>query len=240
MANTQRLSTLTNVVLALCALTVTGLVVRRELFPPATAAAAAAPEDRPGAVRLVPEWRAYGVEGHRWGPGPAPVDIVVFSDYQCPACRKLAEGLDSIRAEFPAQVAVVNRHYPLASHPFALPAARASECAARQGRFEAMHGALFASQPMIGIDPWSKMAQAARLPDLPAFERCMAETGPIATVARDTVAGHRLRVTGTPTFLINNQRYVGSPPLPVLRDLVRRAMAQAPADAGAATASLSR
>jgi protein-disulfide isomerase len=235
MRNTQqRLSMLANMVLVLCALAVTGLMVRREFFP-STAAAAS----RPGAMRLVPDWRLYAAEGHRSGPAPAPVEIVVFSDYQCPACRMLAEGLEAIRREFPGQVAVVNRHFPLSAHPYALPAARASECAARQGRFDAMHAALFATQSTLGIDPWRRIAQAAQVPDLPAFDGCMADTGPIAAVARDTAAGRRLEVTATPTFLINDARYVGAPPQGTLRQIVRRAVERA-ADAGggrAATAS---
>jgi protein-disulfide isomerase len=227
MRNRQWLSTAANAVLVICAVVVTALVVRREFFP----ASAAASADRPGAMTLVADWRSYGAEGHRWGPGAAPVSVVVFSDYQCPACRRLAEDLKAIRAEFPEQVAVVNRHFPLSTHPFALPAARASECAARQGRFEAMHHALFAAQPTIGVEPWSGFARDARVPDLPAFEACMAETGPLPAVARDTASARGLKVVATPTFLINGERYVGSPPLPKLRELVKRAIDAAPAAA---------
>ena len=182
MRNTQWLSTLTNVVLVGCALVVTGVLVRREFF----GADAASPEAG-GQMRRVPDWARYAAEGHRAGPAATPVNVVVFSDYQCPACRKLAEDLKDVREEFGDQVAVVNRHFPLASHPAAIPAARASECAARQGAFEAMHGALVAGQSRIGDAPWGRFAQEAGVRDLPAFDACMAETGPIAAVGRDTV-----------------------------------------------------
>lgn len=221
MRKTQWASTLTNAVLVLCAVAVTAMLVRREFF---SSTAGATP---PGDMKTIADWRPYAAVGHRWGPETAPVSVVVFSDYQCPACRKLAEDLKAIRAEFPA-VAVVNRHFPLASHPFALPAARAGECAARQGRFEAMHHALFAGQPMIGVDPWTRYARDARVPDMPAFEACMAETGPMDAVARDTVAGRSLEMKATPTFLINGERYVGAPPLSKLRELVRTAVEKAP------------
>lgn len=225
MRATQWISTLTNVVLVLCALVVTGLVVRREFFhSPAAASASAAPEP----VTVVDDWRGYAAAGHRWGPEAAPVSLVVFSDYQCPACRRLAEDLKAIRAEFPEQVAVVIRHIPIASHPFALPAARASECAARQDRFVAFHHALFAGQALIGVDPWTRFARDARLPDLPAFDACMAETGPVAAVERDRAAARRLEVDRTPTLLINEHRYAGAPPLSTLRERVRRAVEQAP------------
>jgi predicted DsbA family dithiol-disulfide isomerase len=233
MRTTQWISTLTNVVLVLCAVVVTGLVVRREFFRSPGAAASAAPEP----VTVVDDWRGYAAEGHRWGPDAAPVSLVVFSDYQCPACRRLAEDLKAIRADFPEQVAVVIRHIPIASHPFALPAARASECAARQERFIAFHHALFAGQALIGVDPWTRFAQDARLPDLPAFDACMAETGPVAAVERDRAAGRRLEVDRTPTLLINEHRYAGAPPLSTLRERVQRAVEQASRTARAAAAT---
>lgn len=211
-----------NAVIALCVLTVTGLALRQQFFPSAAQAAAA----NPGQRKVIDDWKPYAAEGHRWGPAAAPVTIVVFSDYQCPACSKLAENLEAIQAEFP-QVAVVNRHFPLSSHPFAVPAARAAECAARQGSFEPMHHALFADQHMIGVDPWTRIAQNARVPNIPAFDACMAETGPIASVARDTLAARTLQVSATPTFLLNDERFVGSPSLGTLRDLVRKAAEKA-------------
>lgn len=211
-----------NAVIALCVLAVTGLVLKQNFFPSDAEAAAA----KQGQRKVIDDWKPYAAVGHRWGPAAAPVTIVVFSDYQCPACRSLAENLKSIRAEFP-QVAVVNRHYPLTSHPFAFSAAQAAECAARQGSFEPMHYALFADQHLIGVDSWAKIAQEARVADIPAFEACMAQTAQIATVVRDTVAAHGLEVTATPTFLVNEERFVGSPPLSTLRKLVQEAVEKA-------------
>jgi len=54
------------------------------------------------------------------------VEIVVFADFQCPACRMLARDLKAIRAEFPRYVAVRYRHAPLPIHPFAVEAAHAA------------------------------------------------------------------------------------------------------------------
>jgi len=217
MRNPVQPSTLANGALALCAVIVTLLVVRREFFPPAP------PQAPPMRVTRVANWRAYAASGHRSGPAGAPVNIVVFSDFQCPACRTLALHLKAIQEEFPQQVAVVHRHSPLRIHPFAVAAARASECAARQDRFEAYHDALFAEQPSIGLASWSRFASDAGMPDLPAFERCVAAAGPEAALARDTLDARALRVAGTPTVLINDLRFTGTPPLDSLRAFVRRA-----------------
>jgi protein-disulfide isomerase len=221
----------TNVVLALCAVTVTALVVRQDLFPPR-------PPQRPHGTEQVADWRRYAAQGHRSGPAGAPVDIVVFSDFQCPACRMLAGYLDAIRMEFPDQVALVRRHAPLAIHAHAVEAARASECAARQGRFDQFHDALFQAQASIGTAPWSRFAQMAGVPDEPAFEACTAETGPVAALQRDTADARGLKLRSTPTFMINGVLFRGTPPMDTLRAYVQRAagLAQAPAGAPGAAA----
>jgi protein-disulfide isomerase len=207
------------VLLTLCALATTALVVRRELF----ASRPQAPE-RP--VRIS-GWREFAREGHRMGPAGAPVTVVVFSDFQCPFCGTLMSRLNAVRQAHPQDVSVVYRHYPLSSHPHALAAARASDCAAAQGRFDAYHDALFAAQDSIGTTEWDRFAQTAGVPDLPRFRACAAETGPLASVARDTVAGERLRVSGTPTLLINDLRLQGAVPQDSLDAYVRRARAAA-------------
>lgn len=222
----DRLLNLAVGVLTLCALVVTGLVVRRELASE-PARVAEQPE-------VVPEWRAFAAGGHRMGPADAPVTIVEFSDFQCPFCRVLADRLRTIRERYPEQVAMVYRHYPLQIHPFALPAVRASECAAAQGRFAAFHDALFARQDSLGIVPWTRFATAAEVPDTAAFRRCADESGAIPALARDTLAGSRLNVTGTPTLLINNVRFGGVPPLDTLDAYVKAALSGLAAGAAAA------
>lgn len=213
----QRLSAAGSAAVVLCAVVLTALVVRRELF---SAPPRSAPREQ-----VVADWRSYAAEGRRTGPADAPVTVVVFSDFQCPACRMLAESLDSVTARRPGQVAVVYRHFPLSSvHPYATAAARASECAAGQGRFEAFHDALFREQALLGIQPWRSFAAGAGVADLDAFDRCVAGTAPDAAILRDGRAGERLRVTGTPTVLINQHRFQGAPPLAELERQIERAL----------------
>jgi protein-disulfide isomerase len=199
-------------ILVLCALAVTGLVVRREF------ANAAEPENI-----TVSNWQRYASVGHRMGPTDAAVVITVFSDFECPACRILATNLDVLRARYPDDIAVIYRHFPLASHANAGSAARASECAAEQGRFEAYHNALFAAQDSLGRWPWERFAASAKIPDSAAFAGCVARDGSPATVARDSAAALKLGVRGTPTLLINGTRIYGTPPLPVLERAVLQA-----------------
>jgi predicted DsbA family dithiol-disulfide isomerase len=188
-------------VLVVCAVVVTGLVVRRELFPPA--AAASIPP-----VTIVENWREYAQAGHRMGPAAAPVSIAVFADFQCPYCAMAAPSLHELRVRHPHDVAVIFRHYPLPSHLYAAAAARASECAADQGRFEAFHDA----------------ADRAGVADRAAFEACVGRDAPLDVLARDADVADRLGVTGTPTILVNQYRFRGAAPLDALEAYVRRAL----------------
>ncbi|HEV7589890.1 MAG TPA: thioredoxin domain-containing protein [Longimicrobium sp.] len=227
------LSAAANVVLIVCAVTVTALVVRQDLFP------ASRGGQRPHGTERVADWRRYAAQGHRSGPAGAPVDIVVFSDFQCPACRMLAGYLDAIRLEFPDQVAVVRRHAPLPIHQYAVAAAQASECAARQDRFDQFHDALFQAQASIGTAPWSRFAAVAGVPDQPAFDACMAETAPVAALQRDTMDARALKLHSTPTWMVNGVLFRGTPPMDTIRAYVRQAaaLAQAPAGPGRGAAA---
>ena len=221
MKKSELLQNVLTCVLTLCALVVTALVVRREMVPRAGSRV-------DGRTTTVAEWRSYVTSAHVSGPPVAPVTLVEFSDFQCPYCRLLSTRLDTLRAEFPRDLKVVFRHYPLPNHAQAKTAALASECAGEQGRFWEMVGALFGGQEGVGSSPWEAYASAAGVRDPAAFARCMGR-GDLSRVRSDVSAGDRLRVEATPTLLINDQRLVGAPPLDTLRAYFRRALAAPPA-----------
>jgi hypothetical protein len=120
------------IVLAACALIVTGLAVRREAFGPIHSAALQRPV-------LIPEWQEWLKSGRRIGSGEAPVQVVEFADFECPYCAKFHEALKVARKRQATKVALTYIHFPIPGHRFAIPAARAAECANDQGRFEAMY-----------------------------------------------------------------------------------------------------
>jgi len=204
----ETLSNAATVVLVACALTITGLVVRRELFaartPPAPPAAGA-PQDRE-----IRGWESLAAEGAVIGRPDAPLRIVEFSDFQCPFCAVVRTKLDSLVARAPDRVQVVYRHLPLtAIHPHATKAAVASECAALQGRFKPYHDALFAGQKEIGTRAWMEFAREAGVPDLARFDRCVRRDETAARVARDAGVARQLQLGGTPVFIFDGQLVVG-------------------------------
>ncbi len=83
---------------------------------------------------------------HTKGSDTPKVLIVEFSDFQCPACATFTPFVSQIIADYPNDVAVHYRHFPLPMHPFADEAAQAAEAAAEQGKFWEMHDLLFDRQ----------------------------------------------------------------------------------------------
>lgn len=208
------------VVLAVCALIVTGLLVRREFFPRVEAAA------------LVPtkvdDWEQYSSRGQRIGPADAKVVIVEFSDFQCPFCKVAARSLAAVRAKYPDDVAIVYRHYPLeATHPHALTAALASECAGEQAKFEQFHDLLYDRQDSIGVIEWEEFARRAQVPNEDRFQKCLQDSTYLSAVKRDAATARQMKATGTPTILVNNYRFAGAPPEETIEEYVRRALGEA-------------
>ena len=144
-AEISRIATL---VVALCTLVVTALVVRRELLIPNDLPVRGSP---PPPV-LLDKWEELAEAGHRIGPMDARLVLVEFSDFECPACAFLSNDLvPHLREQYPGQVAVVYRHWPLQKHRFSYAAARASECAAFQGGFEQSHDVVYSQQHLLGV-----------------------------------------------------------------------------------------
>jgi protein-disulfide isomerase len=185
----------------LCALALTGLLAWHELRPVKKAS------DR--GDRAITNWAAVAAVGHRIGPRAADVTVVEFADFQCAYCADFARrALPLIRQRQPT-VAFVYRHWPLSIHPFAFDAAVVAECAAEQGRFEAIHDALFANQDSIGVWPYDRFARLAEVPDLAKFARCRANPAVRARVDTDRRSAIALGARGTPTFIVNGVLLAG-------------------------------
>lgn len=183
----------------------------------------------PVAVQLVLEPPRAGelVAPHspRRGAAAAPIEVVVFSDFECPFCRRVVPALARLEERFPGDVSFVWRHFPLAMHPRAAPAAEASQCAHAQGRFWQYHDALFRQPERLDAAGLEEAARTAGL-DLESFTRCVSTHVRAGDVERDREAGSRAGVTGTPTVYINGVQHVGALPFEayeraVLEELAR-------------------
>lgn len=173
-------------------------VVRREWFTPRPATAATA------RTALVKNWESIASGGRRMGPKRSSVTIVNFSDFQCPYCRQFALGqLRSLRVEFPNDIAVVYKDWPLPNHKYAYATARGGACAERQGKFEEFHDLVFAQQDSIPFKRIDRFAREAGVPDIAAFNRCATDTAPLAEITASVAQARLIGGRGTPTVVIN-------------------------------------
>jgi protein-disulfide isomerase len=212
------LSGLLTACLVICAVLITGALVKREFFP--------ARESSLSAVREIEGWQHLARGGHRMGVSHPAVSIVEFSDFQCPFCAEAQQALEEVRLQYPHQVAVVYRHFPLEEiHPHARKAALASECAAAQGRFESFHDALFTHQDSIGQVPWEDFARRADIRSVETFTECLASKHLESLVEQDASAARSLGLMGTPAIIVNGRLLMGAPSAADLELEVRRALA---------------
>jgi len=157
--------------------------------------------------------KPLNVDDHLWGNAEAPVKIIVYSDFECPFCAAFHDTLQQVKDEFKDQVEIAFRHYPLASHPEALKAAEASECAAEQGKFWEMYNQLFIDNKagIMTPDQFKKDAVDLGL-DQAQFNQCLDTDKFKNKVTAQMLGGKNAGVNGTPTFFVNGQIYVGAYP----------------------------
>lgn len=172
-------------------------------------------------------WEALGTHGHQWGDSAAPVTVITFVDFECPACRDFALGPEhEIRALYPKEVRFIVRHLPLSYHRLAFHAAKASECAAQQDRFHEMYWTLFSKQDSLGIKDLASYAEESDVTDLGTFQECMSSSDVEAKISSDIKAAESARAQGTPTIVVNGLRLAGVPTVSEFEDLILDALDQ--------------
>lgn len=143
------------------------------------------------------------------GPLDAPIQVTVFSDFQCPFCARVAPALRDLRKHYGDNLVLAFKQFPLGFHQDARPAALAALCAREQGAFWAFHDLLFDEQRGLGPDLYERLAGELEL-DAGAFNRCLAEEAPAALIEADLALGRRVDVSGTPTVYLNGRKFTPS------------------------------
>ena len=138
------------------------------------------------------------------GRDDAPVTIIEFTDLQCPYCARYAsQTFPRLKREYvdTGKLRYTSRDLPLPIHSFALPAAVASRCAGEQGRFWEYREALFASQSLLGTEPYGRIAGQLGL-DVERLEACRAKGEQESNVRADLAMAAQHGIESTPTFVI--------------------------------------
>ena len=143
---------------------------------------------------------------HVTGDANAPVTIVEFADFQCPACRRaynsiLAKKLHATNIRF------VFHHFPFADmHPRAMPAALAAEAAAKQGKFWPMYENLFKGEKTELTDKYLEECARKSGCNMDQFKEDLKDRSLLKGVDTDRKLGEKNYVTSTPTFVIRDQQ----------------------------------
>jgi predicted DsbA family dithiol-disulfide isomerase len=169
-----------------------------------------------------------GLAARSQGRPDAAVTIYEMSDFQCPYCREFAlETLPVLEREYVAtgKVRLVYINFPLEErHRYARAAARVALCAARLGRFWAVHDLLFRRQPQwaAASDPIPYLVALADTAgaDRATVARCVASKATDAAVQADLDAATRAGARSTPTFYIEGGLIEGAAPAPVFREVL--------------------
>ncbi|MBN1687493.1 MAG: DsbA family protein [Candidatus Omnitrophica bacterium] len=147
------------------------------------------------------------------GPEDAPVQIIEYSDYQCPACRFSQGVLHGFMKQYPGAIRLIYHHFPLQGHPWSSFVHQAAECANEQGLFWVFHDYVFSHQSewSTPLSPTQKILSYARDLglNLDQFAACLTNEGTKRRIQKEKATGDDLKVNATPTFFVNGQRVVG-------------------------------
>jgi protein-disulfide isomerase len=146
------------------------------------------------------------------GSSTAPVALIVFTDYQCPYCRRFEHEIqpDLVRDYVLSGKALLAiRHLPLTKiHPLAADAASAAVCAAAVGKFWPLHAELFKHQKELTAERLDELAASVGI-EMASFRECLSDAGS-AQVTQDLVMARELGLSGTPAVLVGRVRGDGA------------------------------
>lgn len=158
--------------------------------------------------------KAVAANDHIRGNKNAKVTMIEYSDFECPFCKRFTPTIDQALKDFPNDVRLVYRHFPLKSiHPSAQKAAEASECAAKLGgdtAFWKMHDKLIAATTL-SVDVMKGFAKDSGV-DQAKFNACLDSGETAGRVDTDLNEGSSFGVEGTPATFINGQLASGAIP----------------------------
>jgi protein-disulfide isomerase len=153
------------------------------------------------------------------GPESAKVTIVTFSDFQCPYCAMAAPKAVALAAQYPKDVKLVFKQFPLDFHSNAYRAAEASLAAHAQGKFWQLHDKMFANFRQLTPENILRWAEEVGL-NMSTFKTDLDSGKYRSTIDREVNEGTGAGVMGTPTFFINGKRYNGPFELETLKPII--------------------
>lgn len=152
----------------------------------------------------------------------APVVLDVWCELQCPDCHQALTDVHALRAKYGDRLEVRLRHFPLEKHKYAHAAAQAAEEAAAQGRGWPYIEAVLARTDDLGRAGEPLLIEVARDLGLNAEEMdtALIDGRHMLIVDADQAEGKAIGVTGTPTYVIGDERLDGGKSQDGLRERI--------------------
>ena len=167
-------------------------------------------------------------KGPARGPADARIEMVVFSDFECPYCREFARTLrENVPQKYPKDVRVIFKDFPIDSlHPWASAAAEAAHCVGNEkpDAFWAFHDWIFQHQAEISKNNLREKTLAfAKEQNLDSSKvaGCIDTRATKAEVEENLKEGRALQIQQTPTFFLNGRTVPGAIPWPTLNVLIQ-------------------
>lgn len=162
-------------------------------------------------------------EGFAIGDATAPINMAIFLDYQCGYCKLFfLEVYPLLYDEFISNgmLRFVIVDFPLKSHELAFPMAQYSRCAQQNGSYGSFINKVFDNPDAMDMLTLENIALELELDP----EVCLGDSSIYNGVLKNKEIGKSLGVTGTPTFIINNQLIVGYKKYPELQNIINSAL----------------
>ncbi len=198
-----------------------------------------------GAVTSVDPSVPVEAEGYLMGNPNAPVQVLEFADFECPACSQFATITEpDVRTRLVETGMISFRFYdfPLQMHPNTWEASHTAACANEQGKFWEMHDQLFNTQ-----DRWNGIA--TRRPkgvfedlartiglDMAKWEDCYDSRRYQRQIEANRAEAVRRNAGSTPTFVIGSRMIGAAIGYDAFKAYVDSALAEKGAAPGAAAA----
>jgi protein-disulfide isomerase len=153
------------------------------------------------------------------------LQVVIFSDFQCPFCGRVEPTLKQMEKEYAGKVRFTWKNYPLPFHNNAQPAAEAAMAAGAQGKFWEMHDKLFANQQQLDRPTFEKYAQELGL-DMNKFKADLDANKYKDVIDAEQKEGSALGVQGTPAVFINGRKISGAYPWDTFKKIADEELAK--------------
>lgn len=195
------------------------------------------PKEQPAATIVDPKL-ATEAQGYLRGDSAAPVQIMEWADYECPACAQFATITEPDVRKRLIETGLASYRFfdfPLEQHRNTVGASTAAACAGDQGKYWEMHDRLFAGQM-----EWNTQATSSPKKvfegyareiglDAGAWESCFDSDKHARRIQANRAEGERRQVRSTPTFIVGKRMIPGALPYDMLKALVDSAAAEAKA-----------